>query len=175
MRDISMLPLPERARIERIKGNVFGIIVSFIASLSIAAILVFGFQNGLAVTDRCHCSWQKVIIFSVVSFIAYLTQIISYEIYDRKWTQISTANNPNVVTNWTTGGQVKHFIISTVLFAAIPVVIVYLVVPFIADQNRNFLWFFQNGFMGILCVVVSFIESAVIGVFQKLLFTKQIY
>lgn len=175
MRDISMLPLPERAKAERIKGNIFGIIVSLVASLSIAAILVFGFQNGLAVTDRCHCSWQKVTIFSSAAFIAYLMQIISYEIYDRKWTQISTANNPNIMTNWTTGGQVKHFIISTVLFAAVPVAIVYLAVPFFADQNRNFLWFFQNGFMGILCVVLSFIESAVIGIFQKLLFTKQIY
>lgn len=168
------LPLHIRAGMERKRGILFGILASFLFSLTIAAILVFGFQKGLPVTERCNCSWQKTIVFSVSSFVVYLLQTIGYLLYSKKCEYYVAIKNPSLTSDWECGGKTKYFVLNIALFSILSIAAEYLLIPFLTDQNGNFLWFFQSG-MGIVCVAATFVESLIISISQKILFTQQMY
>ncbi|MBE6825566.1 MAG: hypothetical protein E7511_01605 [Ruminococcus sp.] len=161
-----------RALQERNKGIVFGLVAALIGMLVITVIMLFGFQGKLPVLDRCNCSWEKVIVFSVAAFAALALQTVGYLMYQSKCAHFKTITNPRQKERWRKQ-QMPFFVMTTLLIAVIPVVIVYLVLPLLVDQNGNMLWFVQRG-MGIVCILVTFVESGAIGVLQKIIFTKEV-
>ena len=115
------MPLQIRAGMERKRGIFFGALVSFVFSLTIVAIFVFGFQKGLPITERCNCSWKKTIVFSVSAFVVYLLQTISYLLYDKKCEYYTTIKNPTLTSQWDCGGKTKFFVLITVIFSVLPI------------------------------------------------------
>lgn len=163
----------KKAKAECIRGTIVGLIASLVGALIVAIVLVFGFQKGLPVMERCHCSWQKVIVFSIAVFAALAMQTVGYILYQKKCVYYASINNARQKSSWNGRKKMRFFFMITVIMALIPTVIIYLAVPFLVDQNQNFLWFFQSG-MGILCVIITVIETAIIGVFQKIMFTQEV-
>lgn len=150
-------------------GILFGVIAAFISALSVAAILIFGFQGGLSITDRCHCSWKKVIVFSILTFVAVAIQTVGYLYYWKQEKDHHTTHNTKKKSAWNNGKSVRLLILVSIITILAPLVIIFLGVPLLVDQNINFLWFFQSG-MGILCVIVAFVATVVVSFFQKILF-----
>ncbi|WP_295218027.1 hypothetical protein [Ruminococcus sp.] len=163
----------DRIKKEFQKGILFGLIASFVLMLAVAAILLWGFQDGLELTQRCHVSWSKVITFSVATFVVLALQTLGYVVFHNKCKFYVTLKNAKLKMAWTSRGKMRFFLGTTVLFVIIPVAIEYFLLPLIVDQNHNLMWFFSSG-MGILCFVITFVEAAALSILQKLIFTKEV-
>lgn len=150
-------------------GILFGAIAAVVSVLPIAAILIFGFQDGLPITDRCHCSWEKVIVFSILAFAAVALQTAGYLYYWNQEKEHLTTHNTRKKSAWNNGKGTKLLILVSLITILVPLVIIFLGVPLLVDQNMNFLWFFQSG-MGILCVIVTFLTTAIASFLQKIIF-----
>lgn len=163
----------DRIKKEFQKGILFGLIAAFVLMLAVAAILLWGFQDGLELTQRCHVSWTKVITFSVATFVVLALQTLGYVIFHNKCKFYVTLKNAKLKMAWTSRGKMQFFFVITVLFVVIPVAIEYFLLPLIMDQNHKLMWFFSNG-MGILCFVITLVEAVTISILQKIIFTKQV-
>lgn len=164
--------LQARAK-ERSKGVVMTIVIGILTAAIMAVILLFGFQNGLAVTERCNCSWTKVIVFSSAAFLVTALQLITYLIFHSECRHMSDTKNPRQKQRFDDAkpGKIVGYSLLTAFAASL---IAFLLVPLIVDQNGNFAWFFTSGGMGILAVVVTFVLSTAMGIFGKIAFTQEV-
>lgn len=163
--------LQARAK-ERSKGIVMTILIGVLTAAIVAVILLFGFQNGLAVTERCNCSWTKVIVFSVAAFFATALQVVTYLIFHGECRHMSDTKNPRQKQKFD-DARIGKIVGYSLLTAVVLTLIVFLLLPLIVDQNGNALWFFTRG-MGILTVIVTFVLSAAMGIFGKIAFTQEV-
>ena len=157
---------------EKGRGIALPFIFGVITSLIVAAIMVFLFQDGLAITDRCHCSWERVIIYSILPFVACVLQLFSYLSYREKCRQKEMARNPRISADFEKKRPFRVFGVS-IIIALVSTLVIFLLVPLLQDQNGNFLWFVTKG-MGIVIVLVTLLMSAVGGIMDKLVFTSHV-
>lgn len=157
---------------EKSKGIAVPFVFGLITSLIVAAIMVFLFQDGLAVTDRCHCSWERVIIYSILPFVACVLQVFSYLSFREKCRQNAMSASPKIHDDFNKKKNFRVFGVS-IIIALISIVVIFLAVPLLQDQNGNFLWFVTKG-MGIVIILVTLLMSAVAGIMDKLVFTNHV-
>lgn len=152
-------------------GVGLSFLVALLGSTGVCVVLLFGFQNGLPVTERCYCSWEKVIVFSIAGFLAIAAQLMGYGVYYAQCRKIAPIHDARKKRKFE-DKQFPRIIGYTTLTVILCTLIAFLLLPFLVDQNHNFLWFVQSG-MGILCIVITFLLSVLVGIFSKLIFTQE--
>ena len=157
---------------EKGKGVALPFVFGAITAAIVAAIMVFLFQDGLPVTDRCHCSWERVIITCVLVFAACVLQVFSYLSYREKCRQDALATSPKVHEEFEKKKPFRVFGVS-IIIAVISAVVIFVAVPLLQDQNGNVLWFFTRG-MGIVIVLLTLLMSALGGIMDKLVFNNHV-
>ncbi len=169
------MPINNKAIVkERTRGIIIGVLFAVVGTIAIAAMTLFGWQDGLAIGERCHLSWAKVIVFCVGGFIALALQTVGYFIYHHEmFTKYTRLANHQAKQRWKKKKQKSHFVLYTLLFVLVPVLIFAFLLPVIVDQNHNVLWLFDST-MGILCILCVFILSAVCSILQKCAFTQRL-
>lgn len=157
---------------EKRTGIIMPFVFGIVAAIFVCLILMFLCQQGLAWTDRCNCSWERVILYSVFAFLACVIQLFPYLSYREKKRQYGLARTANAKKPIK---QSMSFLMAgaTIILIVAALVVFFILVPLFQDQNGNFLWFFTRG-GGILTVVVTLLMSAGAGLFGKLFLAEYV-
>ena len=142
------------------------------AAVVVALILMFLCQNGLHWTERCNCSWERVILYSVLAFVACVLQLFPYLSYREEKRKYTLSRTPLSRKKFE---QKQNFLVFgvTIILALVAVLVVFMLIPLFQDQNGDFLWFFTRG-GGILAVVATLLFSIGAGLFGKLFLTEYV-
>lgn len=145
---------------EKRKAALITLITAIAASLIIGVIMLLCFQKGLPVTERCSCSWSKLISTMVGVFVGLSLNYVGYLIYWNKGSE-KMHGGASYKSDWTRGGNVKMNIITTAIFSFVTFAVIFFLLPVFFDQNSNFLWFAASGVFGIIIMVLYLAASAV--------------
>ncbi|MCR4645529.1 MAG: hypothetical protein K5695_09010 [Oscillospiraceae bacterium] len=164
-------PIEEKRREQR-NGIIVTITAGVVGAAAVAAILTFLCQNGLNVINRCNCSWEKVILYSILTFVACILHVVPYLQYREQKRQFNLARTEQV--RKPIKRRMDFWLIAvTAIIMLVSLLIIFILIPLFQDQNGNFLWFFTRG-GGILSVVVMLLASVFAGVFGKLFLTEHV-
>ena len=157
---------------EQRKGILAPFVFGLLAAIIVALILMFLCQNGLHWTDRCNCSWERVILYSVLAFVACVLQLFPYLSYRGEKRTYTLSRTPLSRKKFE---QKQNFLVFgvTIILALAAVLVFFMLIPLFQDQNGNFLWFFTRG-GGILAVVATLLFSIGAGLFGKLFLTEYV-
>ena len=129
------------------------LISALLAGVFTALLMLFGFQGGLSVGERCHCAMNKVYIYTVASLISVLLQLICYHSV-KSYGMEHSADDYDIWNEYSQSGK-KSSIIKILITALLTTGIEFFLITFLTDQNQNILWFFQHGAVGILCFIIT--------------------
>ena len=127
-------------------------------SIITALIMLFGFQKGLPVGERCHCAMNKVYFYSGFSFFSVLLQLISYLTDKAYCLQFSGLDVSDWLNTHAIEGK-KKSILKVVIMAVLTAGAEFFLLTFLIDQNQDFLWFFHHGAAGIFCFAGTLIVN----------------
>ncbi|MBR3631415.1 MAG: hypothetical protein IKN55_13220 [Oscillospiraceae bacterium] len=150
---------------EQIRGIVFPLVIGAVTALIVGLMMTFLFQNGLHWTDRCNCSWERVILHSILAFVACALQVFSYLSFREKKRQYEQASSPQIKKEYNKRVAFRIYGVS-IIIAVVSALVMFLGVPLLQDQNGNFLWFVTKG-MGIVVILVTTVMSAAGGIIDK--------
>lgn len=125
---------------------------AFLAALVTALMMLFGFQKGLPVGERCHCAMNKVYFYAGFSFLAVAAQFISYLTDKSYCDQYSGLDVGEWLNEYAIAGK-KRSLVKLIVVAVLAVGIEFFLLTFLVDQNQDFLWFLHHGAAGIFCMI----------------------
>ena len=157
---------------EKGKGIAVPFVFGLITALIVGLIMTFLFQDGLHWTDRCHCSWERVIVYSILAFVACALQLITYLSFREKKRQYELATSPKIKKDFVTKRPFRIFGVS-IIMAVVSALVIFLAVPLLQDQNGNLLWFVTKG-MGIVIILITMAMSAAGGIIDKIAFNNYV-
>lgn len=134
------------------KAPVVILVAALLAAIITALIMLFGFQKGLPLGERCHCALNKVFFYSGFSFLAVAAQLISYFTDKAYCAQYEGMDVGEWLNEFAIAGKKKSLLKLSVV-AILTTAIEFFGLTFLIDQNQDFLWFIHHGAAGIFCIV----------------------
>ena len=134
------------------------LVSAFVAAALTALILLFSFQKGLPLSERCHCAMNKVYFYSGFSFLSVLLQFICYQTDKAYCLQFSGLDVSDWLNTHAIEGK-KKSILKVVIMTVLTAGAEFFLLTFLIDQNQDFLWFFHHGAAGILCFAGTFLVN----------------
>lgn len=144
--------------------------VMLLCGVIVLLMFLLGLQDGLAVTERCNCSWGKVVGFTIGSMLIVITQLFTYLPYFNSCKRM-IRKDTRAKERFRKRIPAKMLLLVLMPFLA-GMVLVYLLLPLLIDQNGNLLWVFQHG-AGIGAICVTSIMTLASGLLLKLGCTPQ--